>query len=66
MKKLHDIGVRNIEMECVGFAAFTHHVRAKGLSKKSTLLQQYRFFWERVYHLMIRKSYSVYEIKGDE
>ena len=30
VKRLHSEGVRNIEMECIGFAAFTHHVNLRG------------------------------------
>ena len=34
LQKLHDAGVRNIEMECVALAAMTHQVKMKGKNLK--------------------------------
>ena len=43
VKRLHSEGVRNIEMECIGFAAFTHHVNLRGKLYNNAASYQYNY-----------------------
>jgi len=40
VKRLHEEGVKNIEMECNAFAAFTHHVKLRAAVVCVTLLNR--------------------------
>ena len=58
LKQLHDLGVRNIEMECTGFAALTHKVKVKGMS--SVVVAELKVRREKLYsrYLSISSSYN--------